>query len=1147
MGTDTESCGKSDTPCQSLKVAMKKVPKNGTVVIRGSQYLNQAVEIDRSVIIRGALGATLFPTKKSTILQAFFISSQIDVHYRVSLVSLRIQGVGLLNLSNQKPRRGTITIAKCQCFKGNSGAEQSFIHGEDKFYPIKLRIANAYFASIKYMIPSLSLISVSVEDCRFNKTGKILFKIYQLKIKNSMFINVMKIWVRQMQRQLQRQKVPMRVSIADTLAINSDFKIDGSKFSGSLSISRCEFSSKKSSKTNAIQMKEFLKVNVVGVLCRESKSQPGCMKIIKFHNVFVKGSEFISNEATRGAGLNIKLSPNVTVTNCRFINNSAIHGGAVVIESSNVDFINCTFVKNKAFTKGGALHAHSMGKSNNLVRLLNCSFQMNMAGVGGAIAMDRYSLVIKYSKLIDNRADLAAGGLSAIAKNSASVIVRDTLFINNSASAIHIMYASQIILANIRVVATSDSSIYHMRLKAGFISLQSVHADIRHPSLESRIKSNMVQNVMSLSSSKRFIKSTNMYFSCSRYFFVDIQQKKVKGSDVEVKCATCVPNEYSLTNSLKVHKLLQTTQSKEHLYQKAFCQSCPTGAICNGFIKVLDNYWGAKNVDDSLEVFPCPRGYCCSQISTPCVSHNTCHQGREGTLCGRCKVGFVQSFLDENCIPKGSRKCNITLFIVYVILVSLMYTLGLTFLPEIVTSLKRIRCTRVCQKTESTKEKGEVYDMIMMRRTGTLIDTKPVVPLSAVLTQIVFFFQLASLVHIEILQHGTEHTTQESDIIFTHLLFDVFNFRFTVYRNVCPTDEMTFVLKLFIDLALKMTTLVNVLLIYIFYKALTIIWCHRQTSRSNRSRAEVMRMSTVSTTSQCLTDTPSLTDGTSIVVPNETSLAFTSQLKIGFLKLLKLNFTSTALILLQLVHCEKIHDQLHLYVSGNYVCYVWWQWFIMVILLPIMAMFPFSFGKALDKLKDGKISTNVFLLSCVIPFAFAIWARKVRTDGPGVSNDEKKCIKEILELEEELFATNHNGFRWPVIQLYRMLAIVLVDTIVLNPIFKSQWFFVMFLSFFAHDWYRMPYEHPFLNLLQRLTSACLFLVNVCSNPSAFSSVGNISSVPNMNKWLHVLRYTELFVYCVVLLSLPVWKMWTKIRRSRTERNSDSDDTISREN
>ena len=436
MGTDTESCGKSDNPCQSLSVAMKKVPKNGTVVIRGSQYLNQTVEIDRSVIIRGVHGATLFPAKKSTILQAFFISKHIDEHYRESLVSLRIEGVGLINLSNQKPRRGTITIAKCQCFKGNSGAElsrsfvqdisRSFIHGEDKFYPIKLRIANTYFASIKHMIPSLSLISVSVEDCRFNKTGKILFKIYQLKIKNSMFINVIRIWVRQMLRQLQRQKVPMRISIADTLAINSDFRIDGSKFSGSLSISRCEFSSKKSSKTNAIQMREFLKLSVAEVLCRESKSQPGCMKVFKNRYVFVKRSEFISNEANRGAGLNIMFSPNVTVTNCRFVNNSAIHGGAVVIETSNVDFINCTFVKNKAITKGGALHAPSTRKSNNLVRLFNCSFQMNMAGVGGAIfllsiAMDRYSLVLKYSKLIDNRAELAAGGL--FAKNSASVIV----------------------------------------------------------------------------------------------------------------------------------------------------------------------------------------------------------------------------------------------------------------------------------------------------------------------------------------------------------------------------------------------------------------------------------------------------------------------------------------------------------------------------------------------------------------------------------------------------------------------------------------------------------------------------------------------------------------------------------------------------
>ena len=43
-----------------------------------------------------------------------------------------------------------------------------------------------------------------------------------------------------------------------------------------------------------------------------------------------------------------------------------------------------------------------------------------------------------------------------------------------------------------------------------------------------------------------------------------------------------------------------------------------------------------------------------------------------------------------------------------------------------------------------------------------------------------------------------------------------------------------------------------------------------------------------------------------------------------------------------------------------------------------------------------------------------------------------RCVKEILELEETLFNCDDQG-----IQLYRNLLIVLVDTFVLNTVFKT--------------------------------------------------------------------------------------------------------------
>ena len=151
------------------------------------------------------------------------------------------------------------------------------------------------------------------------------------------------------------------------------------------------------------------------------------------------------------------------------------------------------------------------------------------------------------------------------------------------------------------------------------------------------------------------------------------------------------------------------------------------------------------------------------------------------------------------------------------------------------------------------------------------------------------------------------------------------------------------------------------------------------------------------------------------------------------------------------------------------------------------------------------------------------------------NEEEEKCTKIILEQEEELFDEESKGIRWPVLQLYRMLAIVLVNTFVLNTIYKSLWFLALFLAFTVHDRDRMPYKSQFLNQLQSLTSACLFLVTLCSVPSSFSSVANITSVPNMDTCLTVLGYFKLLLYAIVILSFPMRKIWEKVVERVQER------------
>ena len=277
-------------------------------------------------------------------------------------------------------------------------------------------------------------------------------------------------------------------------------------------------------------------------------------------------------------------------------------------------------------------------------------------------------------------------------------------------------------------------------------------------------------------------------------------------------------------------------------------------------------------------------------------------------------------------------------------------------------------------------------------------------------------------------------------------------------------------------------------------------------------------------------------------VSADSPLSFTSQIKIGFIKLIKLNFLAVASSLFHLVHCVKIGEQFHLYRFGDQQCFVWWQFLIFTTVIPAIVIFPFLFGRLLDLLKTRSISSDMFTVSCVVPFLiFGPYFKKgsgkssksqCTKQNEGEQEEEKRCTKEILDMEETLFNSDGNKMRWPIVQLYRNLLVVVIDTFVLSPVFKSMWFSVLFIAFLIHDRYRMPYRNSYLNHLQRFTSVALFLVNLCSIPSSFSSVGDVTALPGMPIALIILGYFEKVLYAMVPLTLPIWKLWVHFENKK---------------
>ena len=262
-------------------------------------------------------------------------------------------------------------------------------------------------------------------------------------------------------------------------------------------------------------------------------------------------------------------------------------------------------------------------------------------------------------------------------------------------------------------------------------------------------------------------------------------------------------------------------------------------------------------------------------------------------------------------------------------------------------------------------------------------------------------------------------------------------------------------------------------------------------------------------------------------------LSFTSVLKIGFIKLVNLNYTSTCTICFQLMHCVKTLDNLRLFIYGDQACYGWWQYLHGSLVIPTLMMFPLSSGISLDLLKEGYISTTSFVSASVIPFySISLLLKKVfgGLDKRVYTKDDELYVQHVLVNEETLFNFDRRYLlRWPLIQLYRNLAIVFINIFVLNPFYRCLLYVVVMFLFFTHDVHRMPYKHPSLNILQMISSSLLIIVATCNIPAPISMMGDVSAVPDMVKFLHGFKLVEMSSLMAMPSSVLGIIVWDKFR------------------
>ena len=383
-----------------------------------------------------------------------------------------------------------------------------------------------------------------------------------------------------------------------------------------------------------------------------------------------------------------------------------------------------------------------------------------------------------------------------------------------------------------------------------------------------------------------------------------------------ITCEKCPLKTYALERSQFIYNTSKNVK----------CMQCPRGGNCvNGIVRARPNFWGYKT-NVSISFGQCPPGYCCN--SKECVTYDSCHGNRNGTLCGRCPVGMSDSLFASQCTSNA--ECSKSLFIpsAFAIILLLSYLIFFLYYEEIIS---------VAGKSLF----GSLRAFKRPKQTGTNLESYTMEK-SGLLTVIFYYYQVVSLLQSTVSpQNGSEiigKLKDEISRVLNMVLVNIPSFSCPV-KNLQPVQKAALLHSVgycFLCL-LGIIYLGNVLVRFLF---------KRRKPISNEMRSLIANRA------------------------QQHRLKFTGRIASAFTYISLLMYASSAQLCLTLLHCVPVGKEQVLFLDGNIRCYETFQYYVLVYV--VSSVFPFCLVPVLGSylLKMDRISVRQFCFACMFPLPF---------------------------------------------------------------------------------------------------------------------------------------------------------------------------------
>ena len=276
---------------------------------------------------------------------------------------------------------------------------------------------------------------------------------------------------------------------------------------------------------------------------------------------------------------------------------------------------NCIFRENSANRYGGAVSTFGMKLHVN-GSLFYDSTAPDIGGEASALYLYHiYFCSIINSAFKRNKADLRGGTIEAIASKR---LIRNSTFLFSSYSQDR-RYSGEEFLYSMSEITLVQSLWIKATVRINDTSLTLRQGTSGNVLVKNGLRINCLPGKNIKVFNQSFVNESFRLFRFSG-----------------VSCSFCQRNFCSLSagHLYFQNKSIDKTQN--------ICYYNPVGAVCEkGKMKGPSNFWGYISGKQVLFAI-CPFRYCC--VNKECKNYFSCHKGRTGNLCGRCRKGLAENF-----------------------------------------------------------------------------------------------------------------------------------------------------------------------------------------------------------------------------------------------------------------------------------------------------------------------------------------------------------------------------------------------------------------------------------------------------------------------------------------------------------------------